>query len=115
MIELWKPDFVGLEGIQYQQNMGVTTFETLARLQGILMETLYELNIQFSICHTNTWRAYCKVKGRTRTDKKRSMQMLAKEWFDITVTDDEADAICIGYFHIHKPTEKTITWGSLKK
>ena len=98
MIELWKPDFVGLEGIQYQQNMGVTTFETLARLQGILMETLYELNIQFSICHTNTWRAYCKVKGRTRIDKKRSMQMLAKEWFDITVTDDEADAIGLGKY-----------------
>lgn len=98
MIHNWQPDYVGLEGIQYQQNMGVTTFETLARLQGILMETLYELKIPYSICHTNTWRAHCKVKGRTRTDKKRSMQMLAKEWFDITVTDDEADAIGIGKY-----------------
>ena len=110
MIELWKPDFVGLEGIQYQQNMGVTTFETLARLQGILMETLYELNIQFSICHTNTWRAYCKVKGRTRTDKKRSMQMLAKEWFDITVTDDEADAIGIGKYVAEVLNKNVVTY-----
>lgn len=98
MINNWHPDYVGLEGIQYQQNMGVTTFETLARLQGILMETLYELKITYAICNTNTWRAHCKVKGRTRTDKKRSMQMLAKEWFDITVTDDEADAIGIGKY-----------------
>ena len=110
MIELWKPDFVGLEGIQYQQNMGVTTFETLARLQGILMETLYELNIQFSICHTNTWRAYCKVKGRTRTDKKRSMQMLAKEWFDITVKDDEADAIGIGKYVAEVLNKNVVTY-----
>ena len=110
MIELWKPDFVGLEGIQYQQNMGVTTFETLARLQGILMETLYELNIQFSICHTNTWRAYCKAKGRTRTDKKRSMQMLAKEWFDITVTDDEADAIGIGKYVAEVLNKNVVTY-----
>ena len=110
MIELWKPDFVGLEGIQYQQNMGVTTFETLARLQGILMETLYELNIQFSICHTNTWRAYCKVKGRTRIDKKRSMQMLAKEWFDITVTDDEADAIGIGKYVAEVLNKNVVTY-----
>ncbi len=98
MINVWKPDYIGLEGIQYQQNMGVTTFETLARLQGILMNTCYELKIPYSICPTNTWRHHCKVKGRTRIDKKRSMQMLAKEWFDISVTDDEADAIGIGKY-----------------
>lgn len=98
MINTWKPDYVGFEGIQYQQNMGVTTFETLARLQGILMNTCYELKIHYSICPTNTWRHHCGVKGRTRTDKKRSMQMLAKKWFDISVTDDEADAIGIGKY-----------------
>ena len=32
MINNWHPDYVGLEGIQYQQNMGVTTFETLGAL-----------------------------------------------------------------------------------
>lgn len=98
MVNNWKPEYVGLEGIQYQQNMGVTTFETLARLQGILMETLLELNIEYSICPTNTWRAHCQVKGKTRIDKKRSMQLLAKQWFDISVTDDEADAIGIGKY-----------------
>ena len=98
MVNNWKPEYIGLEGIQYQQNMGVTTFETLARLQGILMETLLELNIEYSICPTNTWRAHCQVKGKTRIDKKRSMQLLAKQWFDISVTDDEADAIGIGKY-----------------
>lgn len=98
MVNNWKPEYVGLEGIQYQQNMGVTTFETLARLQGVLMETLLELNIEYGICPTNTWRAHCQVKGKTRIDKKRSMQLLAKQWFDISVTDDEADAIGIGKY-----------------
>lgn len=98
MINTWEPDFIGLEGIQYQQNMGVTTFETLARLQGILMNTCYESKIPYGICPTNTWRHHCGVKGRTRIDKKRSMQMLAKQWFDITVSDDEADAIGIGKY-----------------
>ena len=98
MINNWKPDFVGIEGIQYQQNFGVTTFETLARLQGIIMETLYELNLPYVICPTNTWRHHCGVKGRTRVDKKKSMQLLVKEWFDVTITDDEADAIGIGKY-----------------
>ena len=98
MINNWQPDFIGVEGIQYQQSFGVTTFETLARLQGIIMETLFELDIPYVICPTNTWRHHCGVKGKARVDKKRSMQLLVKDWFDISVSDDEADAIGIGKF-----------------
>lgn len=98
MIENWHPDIIGIEGIQYQQEFGVTTFQTLARLQGVLIDLCVEVGIDHKICPTNTWRAHCKVKGRTRTDKKKSMQNLVKEWFDVSVTDDEADAIGIGKF-----------------
>ena len=76
--------------------MGVTTFEALARLQGAIMVTCKEMGIPFEIYPTNTWRQGCGVKGRARAEKKRSMQKLAKEWFDVTVTEDEADAIGIG-------------------
>ena len=103
MINSWKPDIIGIEGIQLQEKseerkMGVTVFETLARLQGILMITAYELDVLFRICPTNTWRSHCGVKGKTRSDKKRSMQLLAKQWYDITLVDDEADAIGIGKY-----------------
>jgi hypothetical protein len=50
------------------------------------------------------------VKGKTRTDKKRSMQLLAKQWYDITLTDDEADAVGIGTYltgRIRRNTEIT--------
>jgi len=100
MIAAWTPDLVAIEGIQYQTNvsMGVTTFQTLARLQGILLDTCYEQNISYVVCPTNTWRAHCGVKGKSRNDKKKSMQLLVKQWFDISVTDDESDAIGIGKF-----------------
>jgi hypothetical protein len=78
--------------------MGVTTFEALARLQGCLMLTCLDLGVTYEICPTNTWRAHCKVKGQSRTDKKRSMQLLTKKWFDVTVSEDEADAIGIGKY-----------------
>ena len=78
------------------QKMGVTVFQTLARLQGILMITCHDEKIPFEICPTNTWRHSCGVKGKTRTDKKRSMQLLVKQWYDISVSEDEADAIGIG-------------------
>ena len=107
MIHNWMPDYIVLEGIQFQatstkdgekHTMGVTVFETLARLQGILMMTCYEENIQFEVVSTNTWRAFCGVKGRTRTDKKRSMQLIIKNKYDISVIDDIADAIGIGIY-----------------
>lgn len=102
IINNWQPDVVGLEGIQLQQNaarnIGVTTFETLARLQGILMEACYEQKVPFVICPTNTWRAHCKVKGQTREAKKNSMRQLAREWHGINASEDEADAIGIGKY-----------------
>lgn len=99
-IQKWHPDVIGIEGIQYEAHIttGVTTFQTLARLQGILMETCTQASIPFRICNTNTWRAHCGVKGKTRADKKRSMQLLVKQWFDVTVSDDCADAIGIGKY-----------------
>lgn len=106
IIQNWQPDYIGIEGIQFQTSvdgksipqMGVTTFESLARLQGILMETCYELKVPFEICPTNTWRHHCGVKGKYRPDKKKSMQMLAKQWYDVSLSTDEADAVGIGKY-----------------
>lgn len=108
MINNWKPDYVALEGIQFQDEvsggpkMGITVFQTLARLQGVLMDVCFELKIPFEVCSTNTWRAHCKVKGRVRADKKKSMQLIVKEKYDISVTNDEADAIGIGIYMADK-------------
>lgn len=98
MCNNWKPDYIGIEGVQYQEKFGVTTFQTLCRVQGIIMVTCVELGLPYEVCPTNTWRHFCEVKGRSRADKKRSMQMLVKQWYDISVSDDESDAIGIGRY-----------------
>ena len=116
LIHNWKPDIVGLEGIQLQQfndkMVGVTTYQTLARLQGILMATCYDLKVDYMICPPATWRNHSGVKGRSRADKKRSMQNKIKEWFDITVSDDVADAIGIGKYinETHKKKVEVFNW-----
>lgn len=109
MIHNWKPDLIAIEDIQLQEfrqgkkvdsdNVkGILIFKTLARLQGVIIECCIEQGIDYIVCPTNTWRAYCKVKGSTRTDKKRSMQLIVKDKYDVTVSEDEADAIGIGYY-----------------
>ena len=110
LIQNWKPDIIGIEGIQLQQlnnkTVGVTTYQTLARLQGILMATCVEQGAEYIIVPPATWRAHCEVKGRSRVDKKRSMQTKIKNWFDITVSDDIADAIGIGKYISDKYQKK---------
>lgn len=106
MIEKWKPDEIGIEGIQYQPNEGVLVFESLARLQGCLLDMIYSNNIAYRVCPTNTWRAACGVKGKIRAQKKRSMQEIIKKLYDVTVTEDEADAIGIGIYMINNPIIK---------
>lgn len=105
-----KIDVVGLEGIQLQQfndkTVGVTTYQTLARLQGILMATCKEEGVDYIVCAPASWRTHSGVKGRTRADKKKSMQLKVKEWFDITVSDDVADAIGIGKYTSEKFKKK---------
>ena len=111
MVESWKPDVIGFEDIQLQQfngkNIGVTTYKILAELLGILIETCFENSWPYVVCAPATWRAYSGVKGRTRADKKKSMQKLIKEWFDITVTDDESDGIGIGKYIAEKRVRQT--------
>ena len=107
MITVWNVDLVAIEGIQYQQYAGVTTFQTLARLQGALMITIYESKKEMEICPTNTWRSYNKVKGRSRSDKKQSAKKIVKDTYDVTVTEDEADSILIGRYASHKCARHT--------
>lgn len=90
----WKPDLVAIEDIQQQDNVQI--FKVLAQLQGVLLNTLYENKFDLEIVHVATWRSFCGVKGKTRSDLKKRAQEKVKEWYDISVTQDEADAICMG-------------------
>lgn len=103
MLESWKPDLLAIEGIQFQEKsenrqMGVVVFQKLAWLQGVLLNTAYQFKIRCEMCHTATWRNHCTIKGKTRTDRKRAMQFLAKQRYDVSVSEDEADAIGIGLY-----------------
>lgn len=107
MCDAWRPDRIVFEDIQLQNfgggnlnTIGVTTYKTLAHLQGVLIDTCVERNLPFKLAHTGTWRSYNEIKGKTRADKKRSAQILVKQIYNRDVTQDEADAICIGRYGI---------------
>ena len=102
LIEKWEPSYVGFEELAGSAEKNYTTLRTLARLQGVLMEEAFAHNIRIVLSNPGTWRSTCGVKGRTRPEQKANMIAIVKKWYDKDVTDDEADAIGIGYHLVQK-------------
>ncbi len=113
----WKPDFVGVENIQLQKygtkatDVQVKTFQTLANLQGVVLDTLFETCIDHDLVYPSEWRSYCGINDgdQHRDPKKKQAQAKVKIWYDIECSDDEADAICMGKYWCGKL--KKSSWG----
>lgn len=106
----WEPDFVGIENIQLQKygnrdtDVQVKTFQTLANLQGVLLDVIFEACIDSELVRASEWRSYCGINdGDARREaKKKAAQAKVKIWYDLQCTEDEADAICIGKYFCNK-------------
>lgn len=80
----------------------VKTFKTLAWLQGVLLDYFFENGIESSTMFASSWKSFCEIKGRTRATQKMQSIEFVKQHFGVTVTTDEADAICLGWTKLHK-------------
>ena len=121
MLAIWRPDRVVLEDIQLQPQksqrnwehddgnsiMNVLTYKSLAWLQGVLINCLFKNEIKYELVPPAVWREDSHITGKYRADKKKSAQLKVKEWFDLNVSNDEADAICIGKYAAAAVKRKT--------
>lgn len=89
------------EEIQLQQN--VETFKKLAMLYGTTMLLLEEKGIKYDIVSSNTWKSKCKIKKTGRETEKQAAQKFVEQNYGIHVSQDKADAICLGYSYLKKP------------
>ena len=109
------PDAIGIENIQYQKEHGVKTFQTLANLQGVLLDFCFENRdkYKYGLAASSTWRSYLGINhGDQRESAKKQAQSYVKLMFGIDATQDEADAICLGKYFTSKFIEKRkIAWG----
>lgn len=79
-----------------QQN--VETFKVLAHVFGIIWELAEELNIKNEPILSGTWRKGLGIAGRTRSEQKKNAQKWVSDNFNLKVSEDAADAICIGAY-----------------
>lgn len=70
-------------------------------------------NTTINYIYPSSWRAAIGIKtgrGIKRASLKEADIAFVEETFGITVNDDEADAICIGFAH-NKEVSNEINWG----
>lgn len=110
-------DKIVVEEVRPEGGYGVgnqKTHKALMYLQAALEFLVHDNHNKVTIeyIYPSSWRASCGIKngrGIKRTSLKEADIEFVKEKFGITVNDDEADAICIGYAqNIKEPTE--INW-----
>ena len=101
LIEEYKVNQVLFEEIQLQQN--VDTFKKLAMLYGVTMLLLEEKEIKYDIVSSYTWKSKCKIKKTGRETEKQAAQKFVENNYGIHVSQDKADAICLGYSYLKKP------------
>ena len=101
IIQEYKPDRVIMEDVIPDDVHGnQTVFKALMYLQGYLMEIYDKYKIPAELVVANHWRKLCGIKtgaGVKRESLKPKDIAFVKNQFGLTVNDDIADAICIGF------------------
>jgi Holliday junction resolvasome RuvABC endonuclease subunit len=98
LIQQHRPDFVVLEGVQFQSNQ--KTYNQLSQLQGVIFSILFEEDIGFCIVEPSVWRKYSDIKGRKRVEQKLSAIDKVKQQFSLDVNEDVAESILIGVWAV---------------
>ena len=108
LIQQYQIAEVAFEEIQLQQN--VDTFKKLAMVYGLMLYTVEEHKLPYTIISSNTWKSFCKIKKSTREPEKKQAQQFVQERYGIKVTQDEADAVCLGLCHCS--SSKNFDWSN---
>lgn len=111
LLEDTKPNLIAIEEIQLQnipgssQHGNVETFKKLAYVQGILIQLANEKGIEYTIVPSSSWKSTLHIKGKNRAEQKRNAQSYIEKTYNLKVTQDVCDSICIGE-HVIKTTKE---------
>lgn len=100
LVEQFQVDQIIMEDIQLQSNVGnnVITYKALAEVYGVIQEYAAEHKIPCQSVLATVWKSKVGIKGRTRPEQKKAAQEYVLAQYRKNVSQDTADAICIGTY-----------------
>ncbi len=96
MIEEWDLDLIVLEDVYQKQNP--QTFKILSRLQGVFINSAFLYDIKTELVMPVTWRGGLNVGDKKRAVLKEKAIKFVKKMYNVIVSEDEAEAICMGHY-----------------
>lgn len=91
-----QPDIVVIEDIQNQSSISTVVY--LARLQGFILGWCYVKHIKTEIVRPSEWRKVLEFKqgaGVKRQELKEQGMNYVKDKYDVNLSEDECEAMCI--------------------
>lgn len=87
------------------------TYKILAGVIGVIQELAAERNIKTELIVSSTWRSALGIKGNKRSIYKAEAQRYVLTQYNKNVSEDEADAICIGAYAVSFKEIAGFNWG----
>ena len=103
LLKAHSPDFVVIEDMYLGKS--VSALKTVSQFRGLIIGYCHYHGIEIELMMPSSWRRLSRfVQGKetTRAQLKKQAQEYVQEHFDLKATQDEADAICIGYAAVCK-------------
>lgn len=100
LIKKYKPSLLVIEKVSLHSS--VPTLVSLANLQGAIFQMCYEKDIAYVLYAPSTWRRIIGILGGKlkREDYKKRAIAFVENSYGVTVSDDCAEAICMGLAYL---------------
>lgn len=90
---------LAFEDIQ-QQHGNVTTYKKLAMVYTTILLWCYFNEVKYQVFQASEWRSILSKNynikfGKKREDQKQAMKKFANDYFDVALSEDEADSLGI--------------------
>lgn len=78
----------------------VATYKKLSAVWGIVYELGIAEGLPITPILATVWKPGIGIKGRARTEQKKAAKQYVLDTYGLKVTEDEADAVCIGTYYL---------------
>lgn len=112
IVEQMKIEKIVMEEVIPDHSKNTNTFRALMYLQALIHIEMHDKypNVQIEMVYPSSWRSACGIEdGRAskREQKKQKDIEFANRTYGLSlVSDDMADAVCIGHAFLHPKKEK---------
>lgn len=96
IIKEWQPNYLVFEDIQYQDN--AMTHKLLGMVLGVCVLAAEQYQIEHTEILNKVWQSEFNIAGAARVTQKANVMKRVKEYYNLDVTDDVADAILMGQY-----------------